>query len=111
MGIKDLLLMDEMKRMLSFVRRACDDYNMIDDGDKIAVGISGGKDSLTLLLTLAALRRFYPKKFDIVGISVNMGFPGSDFSEIQKLCDGANIEYKVVDTEIAKIIFDIRKIF
>ena len=101
--------MDEMKRMLSFVRRACDDYDMIDDGDKIAVGISGGKDSLTLLLTLAALRRFYPKKFDIVGISVNMGFPGSDFSEIQKLCDEANIEYKVVDTEIAKIIFDIRK--
>ena len=109
MGIGDLLLMDEMKRMLSFVRRACDDYNMIDEGDRIAVGISGGKDSLTLLLTLAALRRFYPKKFDIVAVTVNMGFEGSDFSEIQKTCDEIGVEYRIVDTEIAKIIFDIRK--
>ena len=101
--------MNEMKRMLSFVRRAVDDYAMIEEGDKIAVGISGGKDSLTLLSTLAELRRFYPKKFDIIAITVNMGFEGADFSPIKKMCDELQIEYKVVDTEIAKIIFDIRK--
>lgn len=101
--------MNEMKRMLSFVRRAVDDYQMIEDGDRIAVGISGGKDSLTLMATLAALRRFYPKKFDIVGITINMGFPGSDFSEIEVFAKSLGVEYKVVDTEIAKIIFDVRK--
>ena len=68
--------MNEMKRMLSFVRRAVDDYSMIEDGDRIAVGISGGKDSLTLLSVLAAMRRFYPKKYELVAITVNMGFEG-----------------------------------
>ena len=101
--------MNEMKRMLSFVRRAVDDYGMIDEGDRIAVGISGGKDSLTLLAVIAALRRFYPKKFEVVGITVDMGFEGSDFSPIKDFCDGLGVEYKVVDTDIAKIIFDIRK--
>ena len=70
--------MNEMKRMLSFVRRAVDDYNMIEDGDRIAVGVSGGKDSLTLLETMAAMRSFYPKKYDIVGITIDMGFEGAD---------------------------------
>ena len=101
--------MNEMKRMLSYIRRAVDEYAMIDDGDKIAVGISGGKDSLTLLATLAALRRFYPKKFDLTAITVDMGFEGSDFSEIKKMCDTLGVEYAVVKTEIAKIIFDIRR--
>ena len=101
--------MNEMRRMLSFVRRAVDDYNMIDDGDRIAVGISGGKDSLTLLETLAALRVFYPKRFEIVAITVDMGFPDSNFSEIAELCRRINVEYHVEKTEIAKIIFDVRK--
>ncbi|MBQ7386594.1 MAG: tRNA 2-thiocytidine(32) synthetase TtcA, partial [Clostridia bacterium] len=83
--------MSEMRRMLSFVRRAVDDYNMIEDGDRIAVGISGGKDSLTLLETLAALKVFYPKKFDIVAITVDMGFEGSDFSEVAELCRRINV--------------------
>ena len=65
--------MNEMKRLLSFVRRAVDDYEMIDEGDRIAVGISGGKDSLTLLAALAEMRRFYPKKYEIVAITVDMG--------------------------------------
>ena len=95
--------------MLSFVRRAVDDYNMIDEGDRIAVGISGGKDSLTLLETLAALRIFYPKKFDIVAITVDMGFDGSDFSEVAELCRRIGVEYRVEKTDIAKIIFDVRK--
>ena len=101
--------MNEMRRMLSFVRRAVDDYGMIDEGDRIAVGISGGKDSLTLLETLAALRVFYPKKFEIVAITVDMGFEGTDFSEIAELCRRINVEYHIEKTEIAKIIFDIRK--
>ena len=101
--------MNEMKRMLSFVRRAVDDYSMIDDGDRIAVGISGGKDSLTLLVTLAELRRFYPKKFDIVAISVDMGFEGANYSEIEELCRRIKVEYRIVRTEIAKIIFDVRQ--
>ena len=101
--------MSEMRRMLSFVRRAVDDYQMIEDGDRIAVGISGGKDSLALLETLAALRVFYPKKFDIVAITIDMGFEGSDFSEVAELCRRINVEYQVIKTDIAKIIFDIRK--
>ena len=101
--------MNEMKRMLSFVRRAVDDYNMIEEGDKIAVGISGGKDSLTLLEVLSELRRFYPKSFEIVAITVDMGFPEADFSEIREFCQRLKVEYRVVKTDIAKIIFDVRK--
>ena len=108
------MTMNEMKRLLSFVRRAADDYDMISDGDRIAVGISGGKDSLTLLETLAEMRRFYPKKYEVVAITVDMGFEkagfGScDFSEIRELCRRLKVEYRVVSTDIAKIIFDVRK--
>ena len=101
--------MNEMKRMLSFVRRAVDDYNMIDEGDRIAVGISGGKDSLTLLEVLAEMRRFYPKKYEIVAITVDMGFEGSDMSCVAEFCRRLHVEYRVVKTQIAKIIFDVRK--
>ena len=101
--------MNEMKRMLSFVRRAVDDYLMIEEGDRIAVGISGGKDSLTLLEVLAEMRRFYPKKYDIVAITVDMGFEGSDMSEVREFCRRLHVEYRVVETQIAKIIFDVRK--
>ena len=101
--------MNEMKRMLSFVRRAVDDYNMIDDGDRIAIGISGGKDSLTLLEVMSELRRFYPKHFEIVAITVDMGFEGSDFSYVAEFARRLKVEYRVVKTDIAKIIFDVRK--
>ena len=79
--------MEHMKRVLSYVRRAVDDYNMIEEGDRIAVGVSAGKDSLTLLCALAELRRFYPKKFELGAITVDMGFEGADFSKIKALCD------------------------
>ena len=72
------------QRLFSYVRRATDDYNMINDGDKIAVGISGGKDSLTLLYALNGLTRFYPKKFDVVAITVDLDFGIQDFSKIEK---------------------------
>lgn len=101
--------MNEMKRLLSFVRRAVDDYNMIDDGDRIAVGVSGGKDSLTLLLTLAHMRRFYPKKFDIVAISVDLGFEGADYSEIREMCKRIKVDFRIAKTDIAKIVFDVRR--
>ena len=102
--------MENIKRVLSYTRRAVDDYSMIQDGDKVAVGISGGKDSLTLLCALADLRRFYPKKFDLCAVTVDMGFETPmDFSPIQKLCDELEVPYHVTKTEIAKIIFDVRK--
>ncbi len=101
--------MNEMKRMLSFVRRAVDDYGMIDEGDRIAVGMSGGKDSTTLLIALAELRRFYPKKFDVVAVTVDMGFEGGDFSPIKSLCDSLGVEYIIERTQIAKIIFEVRR--
>ena len=101
--------MNEMKRMLSFVRRAVDDYAMIDENDVIGIGISGGKDSLALLETLAEMRRFYPKKYEVKAITVDMGFDGVDYSPIKELCERLNVEYKIAKTDIAKIIFDIRK--
>ena len=100
--------MNEMKRLLSFVRRAVDDYNMIEDGDKIAVGVSGGKDSLTLLETLAEMRRFYPKKYEIYAVTIDMGFENADFSELMEFCRRIKVEFKLVKTEISKIIFDVR---
>ena len=101
--------MSEMRRMLSYVRRAVDDYNMIEEGDRIAVGISGGKDSLTLLEVLSEMRIFYPKKYELVAITVDMGFEGSDYSEVREFCNRLGIKYIVEKTDIAKIIFDIRK--
>lgn len=101
--------MNEMKRLLSFVRRAVDDYSMIDDGDRIAVGVSGGKDSLALLSTLSEMRRFYPKKYELVAITVDMGFEGSDYGVIKDFCDARGIEYVIEPTQIAKIIFDVRQ--
>ena len=101
--------MENIKRVLSYVRRALDDYSMIEDGDKIAVGVSAGKDSLTLLCAMAQLKRFYPKKFDLLAITVDMGFEGADFSEIRSFCEELGVEYEVVPTQISKIIFDVRK--
>ncbi len=101
--------MENIKRVLSFTRRAVDDYEMIKSGDKIAVGISGGKDSLTLLCALAELRRFYPESFELVGISVDMGLDGMDFSEVERLCVDLEVPFHRVETQISKIIFDVRK--
>ena len=98
-----------MKKILSYTRRAVDDYKMIEDGDKIAVGVSAGKDSLTLLCAMAEIRRFYPKKFDLLAITVDMGFEGMDFSPVKSFCEELGVEYEIVPTQISKIIFDVRK--
>ncbi|WP_216697287.1 tRNA lysidine(34) synthetase [Anaerostipes faecalis] len=99
----------KLQQVLSRVRKAVDDYGMIQEGDKIAVGISGGKDSLTLLYALAHLRIFYPNKFDIHAITVDLGFGNFDLDKIKDLCRKLNVEYTVVSTEIADIVFKRRK--
>ena len=102
--------MENMKRLLSYTRRAIDDYSMIEEGDKIAVGVSAGKDSLTLLCAMAYLRRFYPKKFDLIAITIDMGFEGGmDFTPIKELCEKLDVPYHIIPTQISKIIFDVRK--
>lgn len=99
----------KLQQLLSYVRRAIDDYHMIAPGDKIAVGISGGKDSLTLLMALSALRRFYPIPFELYAITVDLGFDNLNLEEIQKFCQEQNVEYQILKTDIAKIIFEERK--
>lgn len=98
-----------MKHLLSYVRRCVEDYDMIRAGDRITVGVSGGKDSLCLLLALAELRRFYPNPFELEAITLDMGFDGSDFSGIQSWCDTLDVPYTVVKTDIAPVVFETRK--
>ena len=99
----------KLQQLLSVTRRAIDDYNMIQDNDRIAVGVSGGKDSLTLLYALHGLSRFYPHPFTLEAITADLGFPGVSMEPIRQLCEKLNIHYTVVPTEIAKIIFDDRR--
>lgn len=99
----------ELQKLYSYTRRAFEQYDMIDDGDKVAIGVSGGKDSLTLLYAMSGLKRFYPKKFDIIAISVDLGFGIQDFTEIEKLCTSLNIPLYIVPTEINQIVFVDRK--
>lgn len=101
--------MKEIKRILSFTRRAVDDYEMISEGDKIAVGVSAGKDSLTLLAALAELRRFYPKKFELTAILVDMGFEGMDFTPVAEFCRELDVPFVISHTKISQIVFDVRK--
>ena len=97
---------DKMKlqQILSYVRRAVDDYQMIQEGDKIAIGISGGKDSLTLLYALHGLKRFYPMSFEIHAITVDLGFQNLDLEKIKSLCQELDVEYTIVKTDIAQIM-------
>ena len=99
----------DLQKLYSYTRKAIYEYNMIEDGDKIAIGISGGKDSLTLLYALAGLRRFYPKKYELVAITVKLGLENMDFTPVKELCDKLEVPYYTVDTEIYQIIFEARK--
>ena len=102
-----------MKKILSLTRRCVEDYEMIQPGDRIAVGVSGGKDSLTLLMALAKLREFYPIPFTVEAVTLDMGAangrPGMDFSPIAELCRELEVPYTILNSEIQHIIFDIRK--
>ena len=97
-----------MQRMLSYIRKAVDDYNMINDEDKIAVGLSGGKDSITLLMGLKALQRFYNKKFDLIAISINPGFDFFNSDFLKNTCNQIGVPYIEEKTHIKEIVFDIR---
>lgn len=99
----------KLQQLLSYTRKAVDTYHMIQEGDKIAVGISGGKDSLALLYALSGLKRFYPNHFELEAITVDLGFEGFDLSGIQNLCQKLEVPYTVVKTDIGHIIFEDRK--
>ena len=99
----------KLQQLLSYTRKAVDEYQMIEEGDHIAVGISGGKDSLTLLYALHGLKRFYPKKFELSAITVNLGYEKFDVAPLRALCEELGVPYKVVDTDIAHILFEERK--
>ena len=98
-----------MQKILGYLRKAIENYNMIEEGDKIAVGLSGGKDSITLLMGLKALQRFYPKHFNIIAVSVNPGFEFFDTTFLQNICKNIGVEYIEVESHIKEIVFDIRK--
>ena len=97
-----------MQKLMGLVRRCVDDYHMISPGDKIAVGVSGGKDSLVLLVLLAGLRKYFNKPFELEAITIDMGL-GMDYSGVGELCNELEVPYTIVNTEIAPIIFEHRK--
>ena len=99
----------KLQQLLSFTRKAVDEYQMIQEGDHIAVGISGGKDSLTLLFALHGLKRFYPNKFELSAITVDLGYEEFDLDPVHELCQELGVPYKVVKTDIAHILFEERK--
>ncbi len=99
------------QQMLSPFRKAITTYNLIKDGDKIAVGLSGGKDSVTLLKLLASYQKFSPEKFELVAITVDLAFENqtTDFSALKNLCAELGVQYHIEKTEIGKIVFDVRQ--
>ena len=100
-----------MQKILGYMRRACQEFDLIEDGDKIAVGVSGGKDSLVLLSGLALMRRFYEKKYEVCAITLDPRFGGTetDYSPVERLCEKLDVPFKLVRTDIGEIVFDIRK--
>ena len=97
-----------MQRILSFMRKAIEDYNMIEEGDKIAICLSGGKDSITMLHGFKALQRFYPKHFEIIAISIHPGFEFFDTNLLQNICDNLEVPLYIDESHIKEIVFDIR---
>ena len=100
-----------MQKILGDIRRACQEFDLIEDGDRIAVGVSGGKDSLVLLTGLALMRRFYEKKYEVVALTLDPRFGGeeTDYSPVAEMCEQLGVEYHLLKTDIGEIVFDIRK--
>jgi len=94
----------KLQKLYSYTRKAIDDFQMIKENDSIAVGISGGKDSLTLLYALAGLRRFYPVHYSLTAITVDLGYPDFDLTEIKALCQKLDVPYHIIPTQIGAII-------
>lgn len=101
--------MDHLNSFTSLVRRGVDDFQMIQTGDSIAVGVSGGKDSLVLLRSLAHLRTYYPSKFELAAITIELGYDSMDYSPIVKLCEEINVPYISIKTDIREVVFDVRQ--
>lgn len=99
----------KLQQLLSKLRQAVDDYQLIEEGDKIAVGLSGGKDSLALLYGMKNLQRFYPKPFELMAVTVDLGFENFRTASMEKFCEELDVPYKVISTQIAQIIFEARK--
>lgn len=98
-----------LQKLLSYTRKAVDEYGMISEGDRIAIGISGGKDSLTLLYALHGLKRFYPNHFELCAVTVDLGYSKCDFSPVTALAGKLDVPYKIIRTDIAHILFEERK--
>lgn len=100
---------DVLNELTSLVRKGVDEYRMIAEGDRVAVGISGGKDSLLLLRALKHLQGYYPLHFDLVGLTIDLGFPGMDYAPIAEMCRELDIPYTVIPTDIKEVVFDVRQ--
>ena len=98
-----------MQKILSYMRKAIEEYKMIDEGDKIAICLSGGKDSITMLYAFKQLQRFYPKKFDIIAVSIDPGFEFFDTKFLQTICDNLEVPLFIEKSNAKEIVFDIRK--
>lgn len=98
-----------MQKLMGLMRRCIEDYHMIEAGDRIAVGVSGGKDSLTLLYLLAAIREYYPKPFTLEAFTINLGLPEMDYGPVADFCRSLEVPYTEIPTQIGPIIFDHRK--
>ena len=98
-----------MQKILSLLRRCVEDYDMIQAGDRVAVGVSGGKDSLTLLAALARLSRFYPKPFTVEAFTIDLGMPGMDFTPVADFCRDLEVPYHLIPTQIGKVLFETRQ--
>lgn len=94
----------KLQKLYSYTRKAIDDFQMIKENDSIAVGISGGKDSLTLLYALAGLRKFYPIHYSLTAVTVDLGYPDFDLTAIKELCQELDVPYHIIPTEIGAII-------
>lgn len=98
-----------MQKVLSTMRKAIEKYKLIQDGDKIAIGVSGGKDSLVLLKALNDFKKFGLYKFDIVAVTIDIYSGEVDYSNLKKFCDEIGVELYIEKTDIKHIVFDIRK--
>ena len=98
-----------MEQFTGLVRRCVEDYDMIRDGDVVAVGLSGGKDSIALLCALHSLQRYYPRHFDLMGVTVGLGFPDMDFSPVRKFVEDMGVPYYYIESDIADVVFHERQ--